>query len=379
MNNSILSWRILWEFQVSILKWHISNDHVTSIPKWREKNVQIHTPNTEYILYRNVALWNHFMYLCDPSNNGEKIPSTFLLYGAGFVWVCPGLHTQTRQEFNIQHSVNGSKVFSERFENNIIIYTISCIIPYYIHSARIHTDANARHYRTLSFVRSFVKQKSQTNVHTCTPLSRNNVEHVHNVFDFCKHREICMNSSVHTRTHNVCICICISFNALLFAEIRFVLWFFYVSQMRKSYLQIFTKCSLSIIHSGIPNRLPHYCVLCIAFEFPPFCHQFTYLSADHLPFCVYVCEMPSIFVHMCRCGAFQKRLSPCRAYQTSCNTLNAHASMNCHNFSVSHTTLQVICPSENSTPLSIHTLYRPHTTFFQWYTAHLKDCIVSMQ
>lgn len=51
------------------------------------------------------------------------------------------------------------------------------------------------------------------------------------------------------------------------------------------------------IHSGIPNRLPHHCARCIAFAFPPFCHQFTYLSMDHLPF--RVC-FSNAYVYMCR-------------------------------------------------------------------------------
>lgn len=103
----------------------------------------------------------------------------------------------------------------------------------------------------------------------------------------------------HTRTHTVCICI--SFNALLFAEIRFVLWFFYVSQMRKSHLQIFTKCSIYTQwyteQTAAPLRSVHcFCVSTILPSIYIFIHGSFAIS------CVFArCRtFSNAYVYMCR-------------------------------------------------------------------------------
>lgn len=108
-------------------------------------------------------------------------------------------------------------------------------------------------------------------------MSRNNVEHVRNVFDFCKHITTCMNSSA--RTQNVCIL----FNAFLFAEIRFVFWYSFMCHKCENRI---SKYLLNAQYTTTTTT--KLCCLCIAFVFPPFCHQFTYLPTDHLPFYVHM-------------------------------------------------------------------------------------------
>lgn len=115
-----------------------------------------------------------------------------------------------------------------------------------------------------------------------------------------------LRSRTHTHTHTHCL----HFIQCTFVccEIRFVFWFFYVSQMRKSHLQIFTKCSLlNTYHQPSTVLLCVFCALLLSFHHQ--CHQFTYLSTDHLPFCV--CNVVDVHMYV---AAFWKWLSSCRAY-----------------------------------------------------------------
>lgn len=118
---------------------------------------------------------------------------------------------------------------------------------------------------------------------------------------------ICMNSSAHIQTHIVCIL----FNALLFA-VRFDL------------------CFDSFMCHKCENRIPKYllnasiymhqpttvllcalalCVyVCIACEFSPFCHQFTYIYPRIICYSVCVCLCICVLPH------FGKRVSSLRAY-----------------------------------------------------------------
>lgn len=179
------------------------------------------------------------------TNNGEKNHSTFLSMCR---WFCLSLQGAHKPEKNSISSIPW--IFQKFSVNDLMTY-----ILYTLYIA-FRTDSywcKRRHTHCLLFE---VSRGTKSNEYAA--LSRNNVEHVHNVFDFCKHHDMheLMCSHTRTRTHSHCL----HFPQCTFVccEIRFVFWFFYVSQMRKSHLQIFTKSSIFV-----PCRLLYAVLFCV--------------------------------------------------------------------------------------------------------------------